>query len=106
MASSDEKWPKVMSSHHRNRHCGPCFLCQKEQPRYDHFCKLSGGEQRFLEQHDGSDIRNDSCLCRAHSKEAKKQRSDPEFIPVWKRSILKTTDSITSCMYPECNSTN
>ena len=41
MASSDEKWPKVMSSHHRNKHCDPCFLCQKEQPLSANYQKVS-----------------------------------------------------------------
>ena len=71
MASSNKKWPKVMSSYHQNRHCGPC---QKEQPQ--HTCILP-----FLQTISGCNVPNDSCLCRAHSKEAKQHRSDPEFIP-------------------------
>jgi len=47
---------KVMSSYHRGRHCGPCFVCGKQQPHYDHFCALSNGEKRFMKQHVGSDI--------------------------------------------------
>ncbi|SMN12415.1 hypothetical protein SPBRAN_865 [uncultured Candidatus Thioglobus sp.] len=104
MASSSKEWPKVMSSHHRDRECGPCFLCKKKQPRYDHFCSLSSGEQRFLQQHLESDIPNSTCLCRAHIKEAKRNRSDPEYIPVWKRSsLLQDTQSV--CTYSNCAAT-
>ena len=87
MASSSEVQPKVKSSrYHRNKCCGPCFLCKKEQPRYDHFNTLTSSEQGFLQQHFGAEIPGDSCMCRAHRTEAKRHRSDPEYIPVWKKS--------------------
>ena len=105
MASSSKEWPKVMSIHHRDRECGPCFLCKKKQPRYDHFCSLSSGEQRFLQQHSESDIPVSSCLCRAHIKEAKRNRSDPEYIPVWKRSTSSHLLHNTQCTYSNCTST-
>ena len=89
MATSSKEWPKVMSSVHRNRPCGLCCLCKKEQPRYDHFSKFTVGEQRFLEKHFRSAIPNDSCLCRKHGKESKKYQSDPEYIPVWKKKTLR-----------------
>ena len=74
------------------------WSCQKDQPRYDHFCKLTG------------DICSDNCLCQAHAKEAKQHRSDPEYVPVWKRNSLETTQSQecsveVSCMYPTCAAT-
>ena len=98
----------MMSSVHRNRPCGPCCLCKKEQPRYDHFSKFTVGEQRFLEQHFRSAIPNDSCLCRKHGKESKKYQSDPEYIPVWKKkkSIEATHSTTTSCIYPGYTATS
>ena len=74
------------------------------KPRYDHFFKLTEGEHRFLVHHYGSDIPNNSCLCRAHSKEAKQHRSDPEYNPVWKRTHTAVT--AMSCMYQGCPATN
>ena len=106
MATSSKVWPKVMSSVHQNRPCGPCFLCKKEQPRYDHFSELTVGERRFLEQHFGSAIPNDSCLCRAHGKETKKYQSDPEYIPVQNKNIEATHSTTTSCIYPGCTATS
>ena len=42
MASfSKPGYPKVKSSYHWDRHCGPCFVCGKQQPCYDHFCALT-----------------------------------------------------------------
>ena len=87
MARSREGLPKVMSSYHRNRCCSPSFLWGNQQPRYDHFCILTNGEQRFIKMH--SSIRNDtllddSCRCRTHWREAKQHQSDPEYIPEWK----------------------
>ncbi len=93
-----------MSSHHRHRYCGPCFVCGKQQPRYDHYCALTCGEQRFFQQHIGSDIPDDSCLCRAHRTEAKRHRSDPEYVPSWKRD--KGSQNVMKCMYPECATTS
>ena len=31
---ASKQWPKVLSRHHKHKHCGPCFICKKEQPRY------------------------------------------------------------------------
>ena len=79
-------WPAVTSGHHRNRRCGPCILCNKMQPRYDHFCALTSSEQGFLQQNFGSEIAGGSCICRSHTVEAKRHRSDLEYIPAWKKS--------------------
>ena len=92
MANS-KQWPKVMSSHHRSKPCGPCDLCHKTQPRYDHFCTLTIGEQRFLRQHLDSDISSTGCICRSHTNEAKRHRSDPEYIPTWKQSSHRSHNS-------------
>ena len=78
MASSS-KPAKVTSSYHRGRHCGPCFVGGKQQPRYDHFCALTNGEKWFMKQHASSDIPEDSCICCAHRREAKRHQSDPEY---------------------------
>ena len=71
--------------------------------RYDHFCTLTNSEQGFLQRHFG-EIASSSCICRSHIVEAKRHRSDPEYIPVWKgRSETPRTEA--KCMYPECNVT-
>lgn len=104
MESCTKQWPKVMSSHHRGNPCGPCVLCKKNQPRYDHFCTLTTTEQAFVKQHFGSEIASNSCICRSHSVEAKRHRSDPEYIPAWKQSTHKSHTTVT-CMYPGCSIT-
>ena len=105
MASSTREWPKVTSSHHRNRYCGPCVLCKKMQPRYYHYCSLTSSEQSFLNKHHESTIANGSCICRSHVVEAKRQRSDPEYIPAWKQSGQASSNPLTvvpACMYTGC----
>ena len=105
MANS-KQWPKVMSSHHRSKPCGPCALCHKTQPRYNHFCTLTIGEQRFLRQHLHSDISSTSCICRSHTNEAKQHRSDPDYIPTWKQSGHRSHNSTDfKRMYPGCTIT-
>ena len=80
MASFSKKvWPKVMSS------CGPYFVCKKEQPRYDHFSKLIESEQEFLMI---SEIPSNSCICHAHTREAKRHRSDPKYILYGNRALM------------------
>ena len=87
-SSSKPEPPKVMSSYHRHRACG-CFICDKQQTRYDHFRVLSNGEKRFIKQHAHSDIPEDSCLCRAHHMEAKHHQCDPEYIPIRGKKGIK-----------------
>ena len=64
----------------------------------------------FLRQHFGSEIPNDSCICRAHRTEAKRHRSNPEYIPLWKISDhgSRTTQhiSVVRCMYLGCTATS
>ena len=86
MASSNKEWPKVTSNHNRNRSSGPCILCKKMQPRYDHYCILKEIAQGFLQLHFGSEIPSRSGLCHSHVVEAKRHRSDPECVPAWKES--------------------
>ena len=85
--SHTQEWPKVTSIYHSERYCGPCILCKKMQPRYNHFGALSDNEQKFIQVHYyGSDISRGSCICRAHVAEAKRHCSDPLYIHVWKNN--------------------
>ena len=68
--------------------------------RYDHFCMLEESEKKFLEHHHGKRIPDDGCICRPHSKEAKRHRSDTEYTPKWKGE--KKEIQPTKCTYPEC----
>ena len=61
--------------------------------------------KRFMKQHVGSDIPEDSCICRAHRREAKRHQSDPEHIPIWKKGD-QGSEHVTACMYPECSATS
>jgi len=97
-----------MSSYHRNRCCSLCFICGACQPRYDHYCALTKGEQRFFQQHFDSAIPADGCMCRAHRREAQRHRSDPEYIPIWKKvNTVSTHDTAhLKCGYPQCTTTS
>jgi len=55
-------------------------------------------------KHFGEDIPIQSCICRAHSREAARYLNDPEYIPTWKRE--KKSHSVSICMHPECTSTS
>ena len=68
--------------------------------RYDHFCMLEESEKKFLEHHLGKRIPDDGCICRPHSKKAKRHRSDTEYTPKWKGE--KKEIQPTKCTYPEC----
>ena len=46
--------PNVMSSHHRNKYCGPCILVTARIQYID------GGGEWFLQLHFGSDIPSSS----------------------------------------------
>lgn len=109
MASSSKPaagWPKVTSSFHWNRCCGPCFICGAWQPCYDHYCTLTNGEQRFFQQHYGNSIPTDGCMCRAHRREAQRHRSNPEYVPVWKKQASKGSTSHLQCSYAGCTTTS
>ena len=58
-----------------------------------------------MKQHASSDIPEDSCICRAHRREAKRHQSDPEYIPIWKKGD-QGSEHVTACMYPECSATS
>lgn len=98
-------WPRVTSTYHPGKMCGPCFICGKEQPRYDHFAALGSTEQDFFHKHMCSNIDLASCMCRSHSKEARRYISDPTYSPTWgdERSLHVR---VYKCIYPECNITS
>ena len=101
MASSNIK---VTSRHHKTRRiCGPCVVCGKEQPRYDHFCSLPHGEQAFFRQHASPNIAEDSCICHGHVLEAKRHKSDPTYTPTWKK---ENQSHHYNCVYPQCSATS
>jgi len=112
MASSSKPasgWPKVTLSSHQNRCCGPCFICGAWQPRYDHYCTLTNGEQRFFQLYYGSNIPTDGCMCQAHRREAQRHQSDPEYIPAWKKQASKGSTHNAShlqCSYTDCTTTS
>ena len=58
-----------------------------------------------MKQHASSDIPEDSCICRAHRREAKRHQFDPEYIPIWKKGD-QGSEHVTACMYPECSATS
>ena len=102
----DPEWPRVKSSYYRNRCCDPCFICGNRQPRYDHFGALSCWEQRFIHQHFGRDIPGDGCMCRAHHKEARRHKCNPEYVPTWIKTKDYSTWQKTLCMFSNCKATS
>ena len=69
MASSQSQaataaWAKVTSQYHPERSCVSCFLCGRQQARYDHFKGLTADVQQYIGQYSTSSIPGDSCLCR------------------------------------------
>lgn len=96
---------KVSSKYHTGE-CGPCYLCGKEQMRYDHFGSLSTEAQVFLQRHTGTIVPDSSCLCRSHQREEIRHRSDLDYVPLWKKHVEKTADAcISKCVYPDCAAT-
>ena len=63
------------------------------------------GERWFMKQHASSDIPEDRCICRPHRREAKRNQSDPEHIPIWKKGD-QGLEHVTACMNPECSATS
>ena len=61
---------------------------------------MTAGEQGFLRRHFGKEI-DSSYICQSHGVEAKRHRSDPEYVPAWKQKGVKSPDS-TACVYPGC----
>ena len=96
---------KMMSSYYRHRYCGPCCVCGKHQPHYNHFCALTGGEKRFIKEHASSDTHDDCCICHAHHREVKRHQSDPKYIPTWKRGDQRSL-YITTRTFLECHATS
>ena len=97
----------VMSSCHRHRSCTSCFLCGKEQGRYDHYCTLNDREKQFIQKNlpQGTTAPEDGCMCCSHKVEARRYCSDPEYVPMWKRREKVINQNIC-CIYPECTSTS
>ena len=94
-ASSDKKRPNVMSSYHRNRHSGPCFLCQKEQSSMT----FSANYQKVSRDFWSNIMVVISQMIAACAEPIARKLSNIVLILnlslCWKKSIHKTTDSIT-----------
>ena len=107
MASSNKEWPKVMSNHNRNRSCGPCILCKKMQPRYDHYCILKESAQGFLQLHFGSEIPSRSGLCHSHVVEAK-CIGLTQSVYLHRKKVVHSwkENEMNMCMYPGCTITD
>ena len=107
MASSNglytSRWPKVTSSYHTGMYCGPCYICGKEQERYDHFSGLACEVQLFLQNHVCAAIPANSCICRSHRREVSRHYNDTNYTPVWKKekAVMQT-----KCIYSECVATS
>ena len=115
MASSEKtaaaSWPKVTSQYHRERSCAACFLCGKKQARYDHFNGLAEEVRHYIQNYSTSSIPGDSCICRNHRIEAKRNLNNTQHIPTWKeRGKENVTGCIEAvhckCTYPECSTTS
>ena len=97
---------KVTSHYHRGTVCGPCFICGREDEKnYNHFDGLRHEVQQFLAKHVGH-IPGNSCICRAHCREAERQHLNPEYVPIWKKNkaenVAQQTQHVCTCMYKEC----
>ena len=104
--SSTSCCPRATSSYHKGTHCGPCYICGKEQERYDHFNGLPSDAQMFLQKHMCTTIPGNSCLCRSHRREAQRHRLEPEYIPLWKKGKENVHEAVNKCAYPECVATS
>ena len=51
-------------------------------------------------------IPGNSCLCRAHRREAQRHRLEPEYIPLWKKGKENVHEAVNKCAYPECVATS
>ena len=108
MSSSTSTWStKVTSQYHRGTFCGPCFICGKEEERYDHFDGLRHEVQQFLVTHSGTYIPGNSCICRSHRREAQRQHLNSGYVPKWKvnkENLAPQTHYV--CVYKECSVTS
>ena len=120
MASSQNQavaaaWPKVNSRYHPGRSCVSCFLCGKEQARYDHFIGLTAEVQQYIQRYSTLSIPGESCLCRNHRIEAQRNLDSSQYdkLPTWKKGIeseaccvLDTEPWRSKCIYAECSNTS
>ena len=90
-----------MSKPHPGRACLPCLLCGKSAVRNTHFNQWSLGMKSFARTHYGRNIPDNSCICRADYLDAKKHRSNPEYIPKW--SEKQHTNQTRKCSYLTCD---
>ena len=57
--------------------------------------------KKFLSEHFGEYLPEDSYIRKKHWIEAKRYHSDPHYIPKWK-NIPNTQTSLRSCIHPQC----
>ena len=93
----------MSSIYHPERPCSNCSLCGRYNPPYLHYGAWGDAEREYLKKHWDNEPDHDSCICKAHYKEAKRTHP-PGFIPQWKKLVMPTkhlTDR-PHCMFPYC----
>ena len=79
-----------------------CILCgNKVIQQLSRYSNLGIAERKFLSEHFGKYVPEDSYICKKHWIEAKRYHSDPYYIPKWK-NIPDTQTSLRSCIHPQC----
>jgi len=96
----------VYKTYHPQRSCSKCILCGKSAIHSTHFGALGGDENDFIAQHVGSTPSPDSCMCKAHSAEAKCNHLQEGCTPKWKQLSTATGSNIHSCIHPQCSATS
>ena len=79
-----------------------CILCgNKVIQQLSRYSNLGIAERKFLSEHFGEYVPEDSYICKKHWIEAKHYHSDPHYIPKWK-NIPDTQTSLRSCIHSQC----
>ena len=92
--------------YHPGRDCTTCALCHKEDQYFTHFGAWPKHLQAFIERYIPAPS-EDSCICRAHLYEAKRQHGNPEYTPKWlKLPSPPTGITAKKCAHQECTEHN
>ena len=89
----------VFSKCHPSRPCSSCALCGKTDT---YFMNWKPEEKAFVARHYKNELAVNICICRADHLEAKRNHSNHNYLPKWKKQE-QVTVTAKCCIYPDCS---
>ena len=89
----------VFSKCHPGRPCSSCALCGKTDT---YFMNWKPEEKAFVARHYKNELADNICICRADHLEAKRNHSNHNYLPKWKKQE-QVTVTAKCCIYPDCS---